>query len=230
MSGRLWHIIRAPHRFLRNQDGSTVVEMAFVLPLFLLLFTGIIDFGRLAFHYVAAEKSVQVAARIAAVRPAVCQVPTTNLRGPFSSAGGPRFGTNCDFASGVCVEPSTASCSAATAFGTNGQATASEIWTRVQFAVPNDPNASFGQANISFSYDFDPAMNFLGGPFVPMVTVTIEDLPFRFVSPLGALAALVIGGATNETQALTNATTGYKIFSDFTATLPGEDLASGSRG
>ena len=53
-------------RFERDENGTTVVELAVVMPLFLLLFFGLIDFGRMAFHYVTAEKAMQVAARVAA--------------------------------------------------------------------------------------------------------------------------------------------------------------------
>lgn len=218
-------------RFGRAEDGATIVELAVVLPLFLLIFLGLIDFGRLAFHYVAAEKAVQVAARIAAVRPAACSgLPETNSRGAYTDATGPRYGTNCSYASGVCLDPAVAACTGAGAVGDDAVATVDEIWDMLQFAVPNDPTADFDTSNLTFDYAFEPEMNFLGGPFVPVVTVTIEELPFRFVSPLGALAALAMNGATAETDALTAATTGFKIFSDFSATLPGEDLARGTNG
>lgn len=231
MRVRARSITTALRACLRREEGASTVELAFVLPLFLLLFLGLVDFGRLAFHHVAAEKAVQVAARLAAVRPAACSgIPTTNGRGDYTDASGPRFGTNCGFASGVCQDPSIAPCSALAPIGADAQATANEIWNAVQFAIPTDATADFDRGNLLFSYDFDPQMNFLGGPYVPMVTVTIDDLPFRFVSPLGALASLVIGGANDETTALTTATTNFKIFSDFSATLPGEDLASGSNG
>ncbi|MDK3072569.1 TadE/TadG family type IV pilus assembly protein [Sedimentitalea sp. JM2-8] len=219
------------NRLARNEDGATLVEIAFVLPLFLLIFLGLIDFGRLAFHFAAAEKAVQVAARIAAVQPAVCSgLPATNGRGSYSDATGPRYGTNCAHAQGVCLDPQIAPCSASATAGADAQGTADRIWTMLQFAVPNDPTADFDRSNITFDYEFEPAMNFLGGPFVPMVTVTIEELPFRFVSPLGALAALAIGGATSETDALTAVTTSFKIFSDFSASMPGEDLSRGTSG
>lgn len=218
-------------RLRGSEDGSTVVELGFVLPLFLLIFLGIVDIGRLAFHYVAAEKAVQVAARIAAVRAAVCgNLPSTNGRGSYSDPSGPRYGTNCSFASGVCLDPEIAPCTGASAAGAEALATVNEIWEKVQFAVPNDPTAIFTTSNLTFAYDFEPGMNFLGGPFVPVVTVTIEELPFRFVSPLGALAGLAAGGATTETEALSGITTGFKIFSDFSASLPGEDLARGTNG
>lgn len=218
-------------RFGSSENGATVVELAVVLPIFLLIFLGLIDFGRLAFHYVAAEKAVQLAARTAAVRPAACAgLPQTNGRGSYTDATGPRYGTNCSYASGVCQDPSVAPCTGAGATGTEATATVDEIWNLLQFALPSDPTAQFDRSNVGFAYDFDPDMNFLGGPFVPVVTVTIEELPFRFVSPLGALAALAANGATDETDALTAATTGFRIFSDFSASLPGEDLASGTNG
>ena len=218
-------------RFCRHEDGATMVELAIVLPLFLLIFLGLIDFGRLAFHFVSAEKAVQMSARIAAVRPAACNgLPTINSRGGYTDASGPRYGTNCSYATGVCLDPQVAACTGAAAATADAQATVDEIWNKLQFALPNDPTADFDKSNITFSYEFEPGMNFLGGPFVPVVTVTIEELPFRFVSPLGALAELAANGATAETDALTTATTGFKIFSDFSATLPGEDLASGTNG
>ncbi|RYH11292.1 TadE/TadG family type IV pilus assembly protein [Tropicimonas sp. IMCC6043] len=225
-------------RFGRHEDGATIVELAIVLPIFLLIFLGLIDFGRLAFHFSATEKAVQLAARIAAVRPPACDAlvaflddhSDTNPRGSYTDVSGPRFGTNCAYASGVCLDPKIPPCAGNAAADADARATVDEIWTMLQFAVPNDPTADFDKSNLTFSYEFDPDMNFLGGPFVPMVTVTIEELPFRFVSPLGALAALAANGATAESDALTTVTTNFKIFSDFSATLPGEDLASGSSG
>ncbi len=218
-------------RFRRDEEGATIVELAVVLPLFLLIFLGLIDFGRLGFHYVATEKAVQMGARIAAVRPAACSgIPTTNSRGSYTDATGPRYGTNCAYASGVCEELEVVICSGDAAVSTEAQAVVDEIWSMLQFAVPNDPAADFDKSNLTFSYQFEPGMNFLGGPFVPTVTVTIEELPFRFVSPLGALAALATNGATDQTDALTAAISNFKIFSDFSASLPGEDLASGSNG
>ncbi|SDE72629.1 TadE/TadG family type IV pilus assembly protein [Ruegeria marina] len=231
MINRKRNILAELSRLRRSEDGATVVELAFVLPLFLLIFLGIIDFGRLAFHYVAAEKAVQVAARIAAVRAGVCAgLPATNDRGDYTDASGPRYGTNCGNSPGICIDPAVAPCTGASATGGDALATVNEIWEKVQFAIPNDPTADFDRSNLTFAYDFEPRMNFLGGPFVPVVTVTIEELPFRFVSPLGAIARLAARGPTPDTEALAGITTGFKIFSDFSASLPGEDLARGTNG
>ena len=231
MTRRIQNIRAFLTSFVRKEDGSSVIELAFVLPLFLLLLLGLLDFGRMAYHHVASEKAVQMAARIAAVRPPACGgLPTTNGRGSYSDASGPRFGTNCDFAAGVCIEPAATTCTAAAAVGADAQATVTEVWDLIQFAFPTDATADFDQTNLVFTYEFDREMNFLGGPYVPMVTVTVEELPFRFVSPLGAIAALAADGPTADTNALTTTTSTFKIFTDFSATLPGEDLATGSNG
>ena len=76
-------------RFLRDQEGATLPELALVMPLFLLIFMGMIDFGRMAFHYVAAERAMNIASRVAAVRPPVCaSVPETHVR-PATVTGTP---------------------------------------------------------------------------------------------------------------------------------------------
>jgi len=53
MSGRLTYSIR---KFARDMGGTTLVELAIVLPIFLLIFFGLIDFGRMGAEYVMAEK------------------------------------------------------------------------------------------------------------------------------------------------------------------------------
>jgi len=79
MSGRVTYSIR---KFARDMGGTTLVELAIVLPIFLLIFFGLIDFGRMGAEYVMAEKAMQRAARIAAVRPPACAgVPTAISRG-----------------------------------------------------------------------------------------------------------------------------------------------------
>ncbi|MGB2893980.1 MAG: TadE/TadG family type IV pilus assembly protein, partial [Albidovulum sp.] len=75
----LIHILR---RFWADESGTTLVELAFVIPLFLLLFFGLIDFGRMGAEFVMADKAMQIASRIAVVRPAACPgVPASTARG-----------------------------------------------------------------------------------------------------------------------------------------------------
>lgn len=51
----------------RKESGQAIVEFALVLPLFLLLVMGIIDFGWLFYNYTTFENSARNAARIACV-------------------------------------------------------------------------------------------------------------------------------------------------------------------
>ena len=208
-------------RFRRAEDGATLVEFGLALALLLLIFFGLIDFGRLAFHYVAAEKAVQTAARIAAVRPPACTgVPEINTRGPVPSGTLPSpYGTFCS--AGVCADPGVVSCAA-----TAGDPTSEEVWAAMNAGLPNDAT----MANIQFRYAFDQALGFLGGPYVPVVTVELQDVEFTFVTPLGQLAALAIGGANATTDALAGGADQRIDFPALSATVPGEDLALGSSG
>jgi len=205
---------RLTARLWRCESGTTLVELGLLIPLYLLIFLGIIDFGRMAFHYVTMEKAMQVAARVAAVRPAACAgVPSTNLRGG-APAPLPRFGTKCSAGSNICANPGTITCAGSTA-----NATASEVWGIVQGTFPNSATA----ANLQFSYAYDNNLGFLGGPYVPTVTVEVQDLNFEFVNPLGTLVGLAMGSAATGL--------GADIpFPALSVTLPAEDLAMGEDG
>ena len=210
------HFADAIRRFQQEERGATLVEFALSISLMLFLLLGIIDFGRMAFHYVAAEKFVQHAARIAAVRPPACAgVPETYQRGP--SGEQPRFGTSCRAGQGICANPGPIVCTA-----TPDDPTSVEIWDFLQVALPEDATMS----NVVFRYDFDPELGFLGGPYVPIVTVELTGLTFDFIAPLSELAALIIGQTTNETDALG----GSIAFPALSASVPGEDLALGTNG
>nr|WP_244867579.1 TadE/TadG family type IV pilus assembly protein [Vannielia litorea] len=203
-------------RFARDESGAHLVEFGLAITLMLLILLAVIDFGRMAFHYVTAEKMVQHAARIAAVRGPVCPgVPQTHTRGTATTAL--RYGSSCSAASGVCADPGTFTCSAQP-----GEATSEEVWEFLQVSLPNDATME----NIVFRYEFDPDLGFLGGPYVPLVTVELTGLDFQFVSPLGELAALAIGQTTAQTEDLG----GTIQFPALSATLPGEDLALGTSG
>ncbi|MDQ2089687.1 TadE/TadG family type IV pilus assembly protein [Marimonas arenosa] len=202
--------------FWRDDSAATLVEFALSIALMLFLLLGIIDFGRLAFHYVAAEKFVQHAARIAAVRPPACGgVPETYTRG--TAGDGPRFGTSCRAGVGICVNPGPITCTA-----TPDDPTSQEVWAFLQVALPDDATMN----NVVFRYDYDPDLGFLGGPYVPLVTVELTGLTFDFIAPLSELAALIIGETTNMTESLGGSIT----FPALSASVPGEDLALGTNG
>ncbi len=200
-------------RFLRDQSGSYLVEFAMVLSLFLLLFFGLIDFSRIGFSYVMANKATDRAVRLAVVRGPVCTgLPTINNRGELNAdTEAVKFGEPCKTVNGLCVKAAAVSCN-----GSTLNQTASEIWAEINPMMPN--NASI--ENLRFSYTFDEQLGYLGGPYTPVVTVEVVDLTFEFVTPLGALA--VLAGATNSSNLGDTL-----VFPSMSASLPAEDLQEG---
>lgn len=131
-------------RFLVQDSGATLVEFAIVLSLFLFIFFGLIDYGRLGFSIVMGEKATQMAARIAVVRPAVCAgVPDIHTRGTVpNGTEPPRFGSSCDSGATVCASAGTITCT-----GVDTNPTAVEIWAAVGDLLP--VNATI--ANLQFT-------------------------------------------------------------------------------
>ncbi|MGJ8585781.1 MAG: TadE/TadG family type IV pilus assembly protein [Marinosulfonomonas sp.] len=201
-------------RFVQEENGTTLVELGIVLPIFLLIFFGLIDFGRFGSEYVMAEKAMERAARIAVVRPPACAgVPTINLRGPVApNTVAPRFGTKCSAGPNICANAGTITCS-----GNAGDPTVSEIWSAISGLLPR----SATEANLSISYTADSQLGFLGGPYVPVVTVELQNLNFQFTSPLGGLAAMA--GSPN-----TNIPGSTLPFPAMSVSLPAEDLGNGN--
>jgi hypothetical protein len=217
-----------PNSLLRDEDGATLVEFSIVISLFLLIFFGLIDFGRLAYHIVTGERAMHAAARIAAVRPPACPgVP--EFIGLLDDAPElTEYGSSCFNANGpICAAPAAVSCT-----GDMTNATAAEVWEAVGSVMPPESDVS----NLRFSYTYDARLSFLGGPYVPVVTVAMEDsednsegvregVPFRFITPLTGLAA--IAGATGSSGFDSTAPVPLPRIS---VSLPGEDLAQGEDG
>ena len=209
-------IFRPMRKLARDESGATLVEFGLTISMFLLIMFGLIDFGRLAFNWVVAERAVSVAARVSAVRPPVCAgVPLTHARGPVPiGTVPPRFGTSCSAGANICVNVGTITCS-----GVGTSTTATEIWGIVQGALPQSATI----ANLRFAYAFDQNLGFLGGPYVPMITVELQNLNFTFVSPLSTLVGLTGGIAPAGLGAV-------MPFPPMSVSLPGEDLALGTAG
>lgn len=201
-------------RYIRDESGAAMVEFAMVSGIFFLLVFQVIDFGIFASNNLMSEKSTSIAARIATVRPAACAgVPDRYARGTASPA--PRFGTSCSAVANACAVPVVATC-----IGTTSNATANEIWTRIAPTLPSGTTIS----DLTFSYSPDANLGYLGGPYVPIVTVTLTLDDYRLAFPLRMLANLAGGNALGSTG---QPDYNYRVFS---ITLPGEDLAAGTNG
>lgn len=199
-----------------DQSGAVMVEFAIIVSLFFFLFYSAMDFGRLSYNNVLAQKAAQLAARTAIVRPPACAgVPDTNNRGTVPSGTiPPRYGTACNAGANVCASVPTATCA-----GVATNPTANEIWARVNAFLPADATI----AVLQFTYSFDADLGFLGGPYTPIVTVELNLPDFEFISPLGALA--VAAGASSAGSLGSDIT-----YSNFSVSLPAEDLAMGESG
>jgi Flp pilus assembly protein TadG len=55
-------------RFVRNRRGQAIVEMALILPIFLLLVVGMLEFGLVMHDYITVAEAARAGARTAAVR------------------------------------------------------------------------------------------------------------------------------------------------------------------
>ena len=96
---------------LRSDDGSVLVEFAIVTPLFLFLLFTLIDFTRLGYSKVLAEKATQIAVRSAVVRPVACEnVPTVTQRSLLGAlALDAPNGTACNSRQNLCRPANTVS-------------------------------------------------------------------------------------------------------------------------
>ena len=224
--------------FVRNESGTTMVELAICISLFLLILFALLDFSRLGYNWVVAEKAMQRGVRLAAVRPPVCgNLPSIHL--PATGASDYTAGTLCLTDGGICA-PARAQCLLSGPYGngnTAGAATAVEIWDTIEPLMPQGTTTS----NVLLTYEYDPRLGFLGGPYVPVITARLvgapngntpgtgvnedgfDEYPFLFVTPLSALAAQA--GASDVTGI-----PGSIPFPGIEVTIPAEDMNQGVQG
>lgn len=74
---RIAGILKPLHRLLGDRTGAAAVEFALVVPAFLLLLIGIMEFGRLMWTQNALHYAVEEAARCSAVDTTVCTSTST---------------------------------------------------------------------------------------------------------------------------------------------------------
>ncbi|MGH1366987.1 MAG: TadE/TadG family type IV pilus assembly protein [Maritimibacter sp.] len=207
MSGARFNTLGA---FVQDEDGATLVEFAMVLGILLFLVFGIIDFARLGFTHVWADKATETAVRMATVRSPACpDVSAVNQRSLIGTlyVDLPN-GTLCTARDNLCRDPGEVSCT-----GDLSNETVAAVWARVSALLPNNATP----ANLRFTYEYDPNINRVGAPYAPIVTVGLDDLTFDFISPLGALAGLAGAQETDDLGA-------SFVFASLSATLPAEDL------
>ena len=199
---------RVTRVFLRDERGGQLAVFALVIGLLFVVGILIFETTRFSMRGAMAEYATQLAVRIAAVRPPICPgVPDINERAAGSAA---RFGTMCSHASAPCAVPATQTCP-----GVAGNPVVDEIFATIQPLLP----VGATPANLQFRYE-PTGLGFLGGPYIPMTSVSLQNLQHQFILPLGQLFAPWGGAGGNGAVAL----------GPLTATMPGEDLNVGTGG
>jgi Flp pilus assembly protein TadG len=199
--------------FARAEDGAAMVEFSIVCVVFFLIMFALIDFGRLGFAHVSGETALRIAVRTAAVRPAACTgVPDRIMtRGTVPSGTiPPRFGSSCNLASYACQTVATVSCR-----GSSTNPTAQEVWARVAPLLP----AGTTEESLQYTYTQDKQLGYLGGPYVPVLTVELIDRAKSGTQPLTFLFFSPFTAAFNPLS-----------LPRFSSSLPAEDLAQGEAG
>jgi len=198
-------------RLVGDERGGPLAEFALVIGLVFVFAIFAFEITRFFMRAAMAEYASHLAVRVAAVRPAVCPgVPDVNERAGGSTA---RFGVMCSDPSAPCIVVPTQTCA-----GTAGNPVVDEIFGIVQPLLP----AGATPANLQFQYEAT-GLGFLGGPYVPMTSVSLQNLEHEFILPLGQLFAPWGDGGGGGGN-------GDLPLGPMTATMPGEDLNTGTGG
>lgn len=80
---------RTFHRFRDDNRGAAAIELALVLPLFVLLILGSLGAASLGFSVASMNYTVQAAARCAAVNKTLCPTPTSTVLYAQTQYSGP---------------------------------------------------------------------------------------------------------------------------------------------
>ncbi len=190
------------HRLAHDTQGAVLVEVTITLTIMLVFVLGSIEFLVLFYQWNAASKAVQVGARVAAVSDPVAAglgtLSNTVLNAGFPAGSPmPTFTVTCAGSAGVCscngacpaggfryssaamntivFGRGSTSCSDASAVSNMGMC---DVFSRIAPA-----NVVITYAQTGLGYAGRP-----GGP-VPTITISLRDLPFRFVF-LGGLVGL----------------------------------------
>ena len=167
----------------RREKGQAMVEFAFVLPLFLLLVMGIIDFGWLFYNYISVENSARNAARIACVEYMDCTVVNSNGKKlPYYYVND---GNNKNFDFGIMKNHIA-------------EGDSEDYYTEQEINIYNAANASLPKTvtspkmTINYSYDKDmegDSINYLvNDRSKGTVTVTVEAKMHVLTPVLGAFS------------------------------------------
>lgn len=168
--------LASTRRWLRAQDGGAAVEFALVALVLVTFIFGTIDLGRLAWEWNRTAEATQAGARLAVVNDMVA-ADWQNFDG--LAITGVKAG---DTVPENEVTPNPVVC---TYEGCEGSAFNEEAFDRIVQRM-QAVNPSIGEENVVVTYTY-VELGFAGNPFgsdiSPMVTVSLRDMVFEFVTP-----------------------------------------------
>ena len=179
--------------FLRDQQGSVMVEVAIMLSVTLVLILGAIDFLLLFYQWNAAAKAVQIGARLAAVSDPVASGLNNLSQAVVSAsvppgAAMPNFVVTCDGRTTTCTCNGNA-CRGMK--GYDGAAMNNIVFGRGSSSCSDAKSAEgvgmcdifprITPANVKIVYA-QTGLGYAGRPGGPMptITVSLQNLPFQF--------------------------------------------------
>jgi Flp pilus assembly protein TadG len=188
---------RLLNKFIATRDGSATVEFVVVFLGFISIIMFVVEVTLYMFFTASLEKAAEAGVRAAVVSPPVVAgyPTTTGLR----AGGGGVFGQMCSLASAPCAALPTSTCT--------GGSCQSVPFNRILTHMRGF-NAQIQASNVTVTYA-DAGIGFAGGPAVPMVTVTVSNVPYQ----TGILGLLL------------NSTGNVATLPTRSAGMTGEDLA-----
>ena len=180
--------------FLRDQQGSVLVEVTIMLSVTLVLVLGAIDFLLLFYQWNAAAKAVQIGARLAAVSDPVASGLNRLSQAVVSAsvppgAAMPNFVVTCDGRTSTCTCNGVNACWGIK--GYDGAAMNTIVFGRGSSSC-SDAKSGDGvgmcdifpritPANVKIVYA-QTGLGYAGRPGGPMptITVSLQNLPFQF--------------------------------------------------
>src|SRR5215813_6240148 len=180
--------------FLRDQQGSVLVEVTIMLSITLVLVLGAIDFLLLFYQWNAAAKAVQIGARLAAVSDPVASGLNNLSQAVVSAsippgAAMPHFVVTCDGRTATCTCNGVNACGGMK--GYNGAAMNTIVFGRGSSSCSDAKSADLvgmcdifpriTPANVKIVYA-QTGLGYAGRPGGPMptITVSLQNLPFQF--------------------------------------------------
>lgn len=183
--------------FWRSDHGALTVEFVVVFLGFAAVFFFVIEVITYMFFMQTLEKAAQMGVRAAVVSNPVVNAPGAETPIPFRNSResiNVTFGEHCSVAS-TCINFGAHEC------GRGAAACADAAGFNRIFAHMNSIAGQLQPENVSIRYEYI-GLGFAGGPVAPLVTVTVEGVPYNtgifglLLGNVGVLQTLPVRTAT----------------------------------